>query len=141
MNNLKKNSLVALITAGCLVAFTGAASANSITLSKSDPGIPGSPARPPSSYNISSFFTVTVFANLMPTGGGSNQVTVSLTYDASQLTAVACAEQIGPAPFFAQIVGGGVFAPATANCGQGSPANGGLVLPGAGTVASIEQSS
>ena len=55
--NLEKGSLTAVAIAGCLVAFTGSASANSITLSKSV-GIG------PSTYSISSSFTVTVFANL-----------------------------------------------------------------------------
>ena len=38
--NLKRNALIAIATAGCLVAFTGSASANSVTLSQS-PGLFG----------------------------------------------------------------------------------------------------
>ena len=126
--NLKRSCLIALAIAVCMVAFAGAASANSITLSKSG-GAPG-----PSSYSISSTFVVTVFANLGPTGGGNVQVTVSLTYDQSVITAVSCLETPG-----LQFVGGGVWTPFTVNCGASNPGDGGLVTPG--IVLGIEQSN
>ncbi len=117
--------LATLAIAGCLVAFTGAASANSVTLSQS--GGVG-----PSSYAVSSSFTVTVFANLGPTGGGQFAISVSLDYDPSVITATACAEAPG-----LQFVGGSTYFPATENCGVGNPADGGLLT--AGTVFGIEQ--
>lgn len=127
--NLKKNSLMALASAVCMVAFTSAASANSVTLSQSG-------GLGPSSYSTTSSFTVTVFANLGPTGGGQNLVVVSLTYDPSVITATACTEAPGvllstfPVPTFGQFVGGFTYAPFTPNCGAGSPADGGLVTAG-----------
>ncbi len=126
--NLKRSCLIALAIAVCMVAFAGAASANSITLTKTG-GTPG-----PSSYSLSSTFIVTVFANLGPTGGGNVQVTVSLTYDQSVITAVSCLETPG-----LQFVGDGVWAPLTANCGAFNPGDGGLVTPG--IVLGIEQSN
>ena len=120
--------LATLAIAGCLVAFTGAASANSVTLSQS--GGVG-----PSSYAVSSSFTVTVFANLGPDGGGQSTIFVSLDYDPSVITATACLET--PA---GQVVGGAFYGPFTVNCGRGSPADGGL-LTAVGLVHLIEQDS
>ena len=81
MVNLKKSSWIALAVAGCLVAFTGSASANSITLTKSvGDGGGGGPPPTPSVYSVSSFFTVTVFANLTGEGGGQNLIAASLVY-------------------------------------------------------------
>ncbi len=135
--NLKRSCLIALAIAVCMVAFAGAASANSVTLSKTG-GAPG-----PSSYSLSSTFIVTVFANLGPTGGGVDTVIVSLNYDSSQLTAVGCAEEPGPLlstfplPSFGQFVSTGVYSPLTPNCGAGSPADGGLQT--VGLVLGVEQ--
>ena len=127
--NLKKGSLVGLVIAGFLVASTGVASANSVTLSQS-PGLCG--ACGPSTYSVSSSFTVTIFANLGPTGGGQEGVNVSLLYDPAFVTAADCAEAPG-----GQTVGGGTYAPLTPNCGVGSPGLDALAVPG--QVVGIEQ--
>ena len=137
MMDLKKSFLIALIIAGCLLAFTGTASANSITLSKS-PGISLS------SYTISSTFTVTVFANLSSSSGaGQDIVGAGLTYNSAQLTAIGCSEfntgtyfvGTAPSPHFAQVVNGVAgYEPFSDiivnNCGAGAPGNGGLTTPG-----------
>ena len=68
--NLKKSSLTTAAIAGCMVAFTGGASANSVTLSLGL-GMPfGRAGTISSPYFTTSAFTVTVFANLtgLPTG-------------------------------------------------------------------------
>ena len=138
--NPEKNPLIALALTGCLVALTGSAWANSVTMSQS--GGVG-----PSTYSISSTFTVTVFANLSGVGGGQESIEADLTYDSTQLTATSCHEfnsgtyllATSPSPTFGQVVGGvGVYAPFTPNCGGGgSPGNGGLSTPG--TVSRVEQ--
>ena len=123
--NLKKRSLTAVAIAGCFVALTGSASANSVTMSQS--GGVG-----PSTYSISSTFTVTVFANLGPDGGGQHSVGVSLEYDPSVVTATVCAPLaltylLGTSPVQAfQVVGGSLYAP-TGGCSAGSPP--GIVTP------------
>ena len=129
--NLKKASVTTVAIAGCMVAFTGGASANSITLSQSGGSCGGSVCGP-STYIVSSTFTVTVFANLMVDNGGQEGVAVSLLYDPTPLTAVACAEAPG-----GQTVGGGTYVPITPGCGPGSPPTGGLLVPG--VVSLIEQ--
>ena len=122
--NLKKRSLTAAAIASCLVALTGSASANSITLS-----INGGAASGSINAGTSTSFTVTVFANAGPIGGGLNLVTVDLNYDATKLSATGCAETLGP-----QLVGGFTYQPFTAplvpNCGPGLPGDGGLTTPG-----------
>ena len=131
--NPKKRSSIALASAACMVAFTGGASANSVTLSQS-PGLCALCG--PNTYAISSTFTVTVFANLGPDGGGQNAIGVSLDYDATNLTATGCAETPGtylittsPSPTFGQVVGGFTYGPFfTADCGPGG--DGGLTTPG-----------
>ncbi len=141
--NPKKRSSIALASAACMVAFTGGASANSVTLSQS-PGLCALCG--PNTYAVSSTFTVTVFANLGPDGGGQQAVGVSLTYDSSKVTALDCHEfdsggiliSTSPSPTFGQAVGTGVYVPFTPNCGAGSPADGGL-LAGAGLVLGVEQ--
>ena len=125
--NPKKRSSIALASAACMVAFTGGASANSVTLSQS-PGLCG--ACGPNTYAVSSTFTVTVFANLGPDGGGQISVSPSLIYDVPSVTPLDCAET--PA---GQIVSGGAWAPFTVDCGPGG--DGGLAL--LGYVLNIEQ--
>ena len=135
--NPKKRSSIALASAACMVAFTGGASANSVTLSQS-PGLCALCG--PNTYAVSSTFTVTVFANLGPDGGGQEIVLASLLYDTSNVTALDCHEfdsggiliSTSPSPTFGQAVGNdtSVYVPFTTNCGAGSPGDGGLLTPG-----------
>ena len=136
--NLRKSSLTAVAIAGCLVAFTGSASANSVTLSINGGAASGSLATVSGTSNS---FTVTVFANLTAEGGGQNTVVVNLNYDSSLLTATGCQEAGGtyligtsPVPHTGQVVGGFLYGPFVTphipNCGAGSPGDGGLTTPG-----------
>ena len=112
-----------------LVGLSGSASANSImTEINGDLG----PLNVDTSATSTSF-TVTVFALLGTTGGGSSDVNVSLSYDASVVTATACAEAAFP-----NLVGSDYWGPGTENCGKGNPADGGLLGP-AGIVEIIDQ--
>ena len=77
-------ALAALLAAGGL---SSSALANSVTLSINGGAASGSLA---SVSGTSNTFTVAVFANLGSTGGGSNQVTVSLNYNSAQFTATNC---------------------------------------------------
>jgi len=113
-----------------LVGLSGSASANSImTEINGDLG----PLNVDTSATSTSF-TVTVFALLGTTGGGSSDVNVSLSYDASVVTATACAEAAFP-----NLVGSDYWGPGTENCGKGNPADGGLAGP-ADEVEIIDQS-
>ena len=138
-----RKKLLTIFVVGCLMAFAGSASANSVTLSQSG-GIG------PSTYTVSSTITVTLFANLTGfQGGGQHLIGVDLVYDTLLLTATVCREEhhgtylLGtePEPHFGQVIGGvGVYEPylrfpVHASCGlpggsPGSPADGGLTTPG-----------
>ena len=125
MSNLLKRTSVALAALLAAAGLSSSALANSVTLSQSG-------GLGPSSYSSTSVFTVKVFANLGPTGGGLDAVNVSLVYDPSVLTATACAETSG-----LTALGDAFYASFIPECGAGSPGNGGVLVMG--TVSQIEQ--
>ena len=140
MSNLRKRTSVALAALLAAGGLSSSALANSVTLSINGGAASGSLSTVSGTSNS---FTVTVFANIGPTGGGLEIAVVSLDYDSSRLTATACAEAAPltatfPVPFFGQFVGSGVYSPFTPNCGAGSPGDGGLQT--AGLVLGIAQS-
>ena len=113
--------------------FAASASANSVTMELAG----GATSANFTSAQISSTFTVTMFALLGPTGGGTIDVNAYISYNPSVVTATACAET----PTFSQgVIGAAQWAPATVNCGKRNPADGGLAGP-VGIVEIIDQSN
>jgi len=129
MRNLMKTSLTGIATVVAALGFAGAASANSIVVEING----GTGPLNVDTSATSTTFTVTVFALLGATGGGSQDVNASLSYNSSVVTATACAEAAFP-----NLVGADYWGPGTTNCGKGNPADGGLLGP-AGIVEIIDQ--
>jgi hypothetical protein len=102
------------------VGLAGSAAANSISLELEG----GGTSAAFTAGQLSTTFTVQVFANLTA-AQPTQAVNTNISYNSAVLTATACVETPG-----LQNVGGAFWAPLTTNCGKGSPADGGVVLPG-----------
>jgi len=128
MRKLYTTSMAGIAAAITVLAFAGAASANSITLTPRVGFVPTYTA-------TTATFVVDVFADFSATGGGSTFVATTLVYSPAALTATLCYEGYGGGPDPG--AGNGTWSPLTPGCGTGSPGDGGLST--AGLVQIIEQ--